>query len=168
MDCATLWVTLVDIYWKHHQQLLDLTNKMELAGKTVYSMNSDYEMAIKLFNFIIDELSELKTNNDGLKLSKYDKNKKNLLIKALHPVEIILNDIHQYHENYEIRVDKVSDNATSISPLTLMLEALKIELTKLDKLPNDDKFVEISKTRRRNISNALPPLKKLASHIAKS
>jgi len=135
---------------------------------TIYSMNYNYEMAIELFNFIIDELSAIKTNNDEQKLSKNDKNKKNLLLDALQSVEILLNDINQYQENYEIRVDEINNNAMSTSPLNSMLEALRIELTELDSLSSDDKFVEISKTRRHNISNSLPPLKKLASHLAKS
>ena len=141
---------------------------MKQAENTIYSMSYDYEMAIKLFNFIIDELSELKTNNDGIKLSKSDKNKKKLLMKSLDSVEILLKDISRHQENFKIQVVEINDNATSTSPLNLMLEALRIELTRLDALSYDDKFVEISKIRRLNISKSLPPLEKLASHIANS
>ena len=140
---------------------------MEQDESPIYRINYDYKMAMNLFNYIIDELSALKNNTKDQILDRKDKVKQKLLIKSLNSVESLLNDIHHHKEIYENTTTSISIDVIPISPLNLTIEALQIELKKIDKSSNDKKFAEISKTRKRIISKALPPLKNLANHIEK-
>jgi len=140
---------------------------MEQDEGPIYRINYDYKMAMDLFNYIIDELSRLKNNTKDQIPDRKDKVKQKLLIKSINSVESLLNDIHRHEEIYENTSTNISIDVIPMSPLNLTIEALQIELKKIDKSSNDKKIAEISKMRKRIISKALPPLKDLANHIEK-